>query len=352
MDEFGLINIACPDLSGNGRFYSLSRINFGKPEIARMLSPDNYVQAPDFTQNFNRYSYCLNNPLKYTDPTGNNYVSDMYHGNNGGGDYFTGWGNYNLSRHLGNHLNGFANSGDQGMFAGANSRANFYFGWANLFYKGVTKTSFGDYYSNGGKYELNGSGVFHYSGMSAKFYADYLNGKGGYLRNNLLGLPWDAGRGNSGSGLMFDDPPDGVGQDGGDVIDGIATIGFTGTLSAGVIGGSFEIGLAFDGKNYSLYGTLEHAVGVDISLGAIVNYHAPNQGSLNFSDINGWSETYNGAAFIFDGTYGGNSYNSGLYPSNYSDYHNSYTTYGFGVSYGSPIGITRNKGYTWTFFEF
>jgi len=103
MHEFGLLNIASSDFSGNGRFYSLSRINFGKPEIARMLSPDNYVQASDFTQNFNRYSYCLNNPLKYTDPSGNNYVSDMYHGNNGGGDYFTGFGSTNMSRILGDH---------------------------------------------------------------------------------------------------------------------------------------------------------------------------------------------------------------------------------------------------------
>ena len=31
---------------------------------------DPYVQMPDFTQNFNRYSYCLNNPLIYTDPDG------------------------------------------------------------------------------------------------------------------------------------------------------------------------------------------------------------------------------------------------------------------------------------------
>jgi hypothetical protein len=28
------------------------------------------VQIPEFTQSFNRYSYCLNNPLKYTDPSG------------------------------------------------------------------------------------------------------------------------------------------------------------------------------------------------------------------------------------------------------------------------------------------
>ena len=38
--------------------------------LGRFLSPDPYVQAPDFSQNFNRYSYCLNNPLKYTDPDG------------------------------------------------------------------------------------------------------------------------------------------------------------------------------------------------------------------------------------------------------------------------------------------
>ncbi len=52
---FGLINM-------NGRLYD--------PAVGRFLSPDNYVQLPDFTQNFNRYSYCLNNPLKYNDPDG------------------------------------------------------------------------------------------------------------------------------------------------------------------------------------------------------------------------------------------------------------------------------------------
>gem|GEM_PF-4318717 len=36
----------------------------------RLLSPDPYVQDPDFSQNYNRYSYALNNPLKYTDESG------------------------------------------------------------------------------------------------------------------------------------------------------------------------------------------------------------------------------------------------------------------------------------------
>jgi RHS repeat-associated protein len=55
LDAFGLINM-------NGRLYD--------PIIGRMLSPDNYVQSSTYAQSFNRYSYCFNNPLKYTDPSG------------------------------------------------------------------------------------------------------------------------------------------------------------------------------------------------------------------------------------------------------------------------------------------
>jgi|GEM_PF-5481644 len=40
------------------------------PLLHRFLAPDNYVQNPYSTQNFNRYGYVLNNPLKYNDPSG------------------------------------------------------------------------------------------------------------------------------------------------------------------------------------------------------------------------------------------------------------------------------------------
>ena len=46
--------------------------------IQLFCSYDNFVQTPEFTQGFNRYSYCLNNPLKYTDPSGEMYVLDDY----------------------------------------------------------------------------------------------------------------------------------------------------------------------------------------------------------------------------------------------------------------------------------
>jgi RHS repeat-associated protein len=55
IDELGLINM-------NGRVYD--------PALGMFLSPDNYVQQPDNTQNFNRYTYCVNNPLMYSDATG------------------------------------------------------------------------------------------------------------------------------------------------------------------------------------------------------------------------------------------------------------------------------------------
>lgn len=69
LDEFDIINMNQRSLSqsgeSNGRLYA--------PVLGRFFSLDNYVQMPDNSQNFNRYSYCLNNPLKYTDPSGESF---------------------------------------------------------------------------------------------------------------------------------------------------------------------------------------------------------------------------------------------------------------------------------------
>jgi RHS repeat-associated protein len=61
--DFALINM-------NGRMYD--------PALGRMCSPDKYIQAKYFTQAYNRYSYCMNNPLKYTDPSGNIFVGTVH----------------------------------------------------------------------------------------------------------------------------------------------------------------------------------------------------------------------------------------------------------------------------------
>lgn len=46
----------------NGRLYD--------PVIHRFLQPDNNIQDPFYTQNYNRYGYGWNNPLTYSDPSG------------------------------------------------------------------------------------------------------------------------------------------------------------------------------------------------------------------------------------------------------------------------------------------
>ena len=76
LTAFGLINM-------NGRMYD--------PMMSSFLSVDQFVQESDNSQGFNRYAYCLNNPLRYTDPSGwrmnptpggtsssNDYYRDIY----------------------------------------------------------------------------------------------------------------------------------------------------------------------------------------------------------------------------------------------------------------------------------
>jgi RHS repeat-associated protein len=52
----------------NGIYYYGSR--FYNADIGRFLQPDSIVPEPGNPQALNRYSYVLNNPLRYSDPTG------------------------------------------------------------------------------------------------------------------------------------------------------------------------------------------------------------------------------------------------------------------------------------------
>ncbi len=56
LQSVGLINM-------NARLYD--------PMLHRFLQVDNYIQDPTSTQNYNQYGYVFNNPLLYTDPSGN-----------------------------------------------------------------------------------------------------------------------------------------------------------------------------------------------------------------------------------------------------------------------------------------
>lgn len=62
LDNFRLINM-------NGRMYD--------PIVARFLNVDPIIQNIFNSQNFNGYNYCINNPLKYIDPSG--YTANPYY---------------------------------------------------------------------------------------------------------------------------------------------------------------------------------------------------------------------------------------------------------------------------------
>jgi RHS repeat-associated protein len=67
LDMFNIINM-------NGRVYD--------PLTAMFFSPDPFIQSAGDWKNYNRYSYCLNNPTRYTDPSGYQQVKQYEDGNN------------------------------------------------------------------------------------------------------------------------------------------------------------------------------------------------------------------------------------------------------------------------------
>ena len=64
LDKLNLIHM-------NGRVFD--------PALARFMSADPIVQAPENLQSLNRYSYVMNNPMSYTDPSGFRSLKDKLH---------------------------------------------------------------------------------------------------------------------------------------------------------------------------------------------------------------------------------------------------------------------------------
>lgn len=134
LSEFGLINM-------NARLYDAA--------LGRFLSPDPYVQSPGNSQNFNRYSYCLNNPLAFTDPSGMSFKS---------------WWKRNIADPFIAAVNRTFGFGQPGFQIGYNSAGGFF---VNPTYNCA---SFGPsaYYSNGQVSYGNGSGGFHDNSSSVR----------------------------------------------------------------------------------------------------------------------------------------------------------------------------------------
>lgn len=64
--------------TGHEHFFSVGLIHMNgrmyDARLGRFLSPDNNIQAPYSTQSFNRFGYVWNNPLKYSDPSGESLI--------------------------------------------------------------------------------------------------------------------------------------------------------------------------------------------------------------------------------------------------------------------------------------
>ena len=145
LNEVGIINM-------NGRLYD--------PLLGRFLSPDNYVQAPDNSQSFNRYSYCLNNPLKYVDPDGELWwlipvIAGAYLGGSSVNGTFNPlkWDYGNWQTYAGMAVGGV--SGYAGAAIGSSFAASALAGGASTFSAGVTGGIMGGIVSGG----INGFGM-------------------------------------------------------------------------------------------------------------------------------------------------------------------------------------------------
>ena len=94
------------------------------PSIGRFITADTIVQSPYDPQSLNRYSYCHNNPINYTDPTGHSWkkfwgsivgaVAGIVGTILTGGNMMVGFQIFNFF----NSLQGAVNSGNWGGFAG------------------------------------------------------------------------------------------------------------------------------------------------------------------------------------------------------------------------------------------
>jgi RHS repeat-associated protein len=74
-------------LDNTGLYYYGAR--YYDPNIGRFISADTIVPNPANPQSLNRYSYCLNNPLKYVDPTGHDQIITTGGVNSNGQTWYT-----------------------------------------------------------------------------------------------------------------------------------------------------------------------------------------------------------------------------------------------------------------------
>ena len=299
--------------------------------LQRFLSPDPVLQAPANAQSHNRYAYCLNTPLRYTDPSGYIHAPAVPRWPEG----------YDPPDHVDDPWggsSGWARAMTPGMT----------YGW----WAGLPAAAYGPAY-----YAYFGSDGSRNAPPSSHF--DHVYGAGGERGRVEWKYRWESKPGK----IQADGGIEVIGYKewymewtpaGGDVrqnrSDGVWTVGATATVAAGLLGVKIAIGLAISRETIRPYVTIEHAIGVDVSAGIeIEHYISLYQNKISVSELKGWSESTNIGLWIMDGTIGGDVKKGGLLLQDRVEWvpQNNYNVFGIGFSIGSPFGFTRNKGYTW-----
>ncbi|NCA85494.1 MAG: RHS repeat-associated core domain-containing protein, partial [Clostridia bacterium] len=175
---FGLINM-------NGRMYDAS--------LCRFLSPDPFVQMPDYSQNFNRYSYALNNPLVYTDPSGEivwapiiigAIVGAYIGGSTANGTYNPAQWDYSSGRTWGYMLGGAVVGGVSGGLAHSVATSGMAFANTASIVSGSFVNSVGTHIYTGGQTDVSvGFGFGSYNFSSGEF--GYLGKRGNSALENI-----------------------------------------------------------------------------------------------------------------------------------------------------------------------
>jgi RHS repeat-associated protein len=285
----------------NGRMYD--------PIVGRMLSPDPILQNPYSTQNYNRYSYVVNNPLKYTDPTGysmlHRILEEEIHGGNGlpswyAGDDFFGGNSNNSNYHFYNNISHIANNQ-----LGASG------GWVYNFVSGE--------YDNA----LTGET------MSRASMSYYLNSK---AKRNDTGLDgrqvlYDA-KNNTVTANLFDIYE--TAYSFGDVTNaggsGFSMVEERFIQATGILGFSGPtIGLSiakFPNGEFGVYWNNGNTTGVDLpNLDIGVTVHMSRNPNIDWETaLQGWSSDWGGSYSFFGFTVGGNQYSGDFWSKFMKDY--------------------------------
>jgi len=137
------------------------------PELARFIQADSVVPEAGSSQVLNRYSYCVNNPLKYVDPTGNYMMNFTNPYSSWGGG---GWNTPAISGGYFNTYSYFFSSFSSGFSFRSRAGSSISSYYTNSMYSSLGLPSMQSLLSGiyGGSFNIEMADIFHMSDIYSK----------------------------------------------------------------------------------------------------------------------------------------------------------------------------------------